>query len=152
MLDERLTKIQSLLVIQLDKAAAAAIAILQESQPHLSLKVLEVREDSDSSVSFVVSGDVPLTFSFNSQMAIIQWLREQGADAVVILTGRGRSPYCWAYRCYLAGIPIRIGQSSEFGGQVLSHPISLPDADVADPYYLLQSCGLINAEIQTTPL
>ncbi|MBE9111579.1 hypothetical protein IQ273_19420 [Nodosilinea sp. LEGE 07298] len=57
----------------------------------------------------------------------IAWLRQQQFDAAVILTAPGQSPYTLGYLCYLAGIPIRIGQSCEFGGQVLSHCSPPPD-------------------------
>lgn len=50
----------------------------------------------------------------------IAWLRQQNFDAALILTQPGQSPYTLGYLCYLAGIPIRIGQSCEFGGQVLN--------------------------------
>lgn len=42
-------------------------------------------------------------------------------DAAIIFTGEGRSPYPDAYGCYLAGVPVRVGLSSEFGGSILSH-------------------------------
>jgi hypothetical protein len=51
----------------------------------------------------------------------ITWLRQHQFDVAVILTPPGQSPYTLGYLCYLAGIPIRIGHSQEFGGQVLSH-------------------------------
>jgi hypothetical protein len=57
----------------------------------------------------------------------IAWLRQQQFDAAVILTTPGQSPYTLGYLCYLAGIPLRIGHSYEFGGQVLSHCSSPPD-------------------------
>jgi ADP-heptose:LPS heptosyltransferase len=41
-------------------------------------------------------------------------------DAAIIFTAPHESPYPAAYTCYLAGIPIRAGQSCEFGGSVLS--------------------------------
>lgn len=57
----------------------------------------------------------------------IAWLRQQQFDAAVIFTAPGQSPYTLGYLCHLAGIPIRIGQSHEFGGQVLSHCSPPPD-------------------------
>ena len=57
----------------------------------------------------------------------IAWLRQQQFDAAVILTAPDQSPYTLGYLCYLAGIPIRIGHSHEFGGQVLSHCSPPPD-------------------------
>ncbi|HZG38397.1 MAG TPA: hypothetical protein VEZ50_06905 [Nodosilinea sp.] len=59
----------------------------------------------------------------------LTWLRQQQFDVAVILTRPGQSPYTLGYLCYLAGIPIRIGYSHEFGGQVLSHCSPPPEAD-----------------------
>ncbi|MEH2066673.1 MAG: hypothetical protein V7K47_00480 [Nostoc sp.] len=54
------------------------------------------------------------------ELALISKLRQYDFDASLIFTNPGESPYSLAYICYLAGIPIRIGQSQEFGGGVLS--------------------------------
>lgn len=64
----------------------------------------------------------------------IAWLQQRQFDGAFVITAAGQSPYTLAYLCYLAGIPVRIGRSAEFGGQVLTHrlpPIELPTA--ADP-------------------
>ena len=59
-------------------------------------------------------------------------------DAAIIFTGPGRSPHPDAYRCYLAGIPLRIGESCEFAGAVLSHWIKpVPAADPTGRYVAL---------------
>jgi hypothetical protein len=73
-------------------------------------------------------------FDANRYPELIQALRDRQFDAAVILTAPERSPYALAYLCYLAGIPIRVGQSREFGGGVLSHCIAPP----IDPVALLQ--------------
>lgn len=55
-----------------------------------------------------------------------QWLSQAAFNVAILFTAPGRSPYTMAYICYLAGIPIRLGQSIEFGGGVLTscvHPI-----------------------------
>lgn len=57
------------------------------------------------------------------ELALIAKLRSDAFDAAVIFTNPRESPYALAYICYLAGIPIRIGQSQEFGGGVLSQNI-----------------------------
>ncbi|MDQ4077782.1 MAG: glycosyltransferase family 9 protein [Chloroflexota bacterium] len=51
---------------------------------------------------------------------LVEVLRERHFDAALIFTSFSQSPYPPAYVCYLAGIPIRLGQSKEFGGNVLS--------------------------------
>lgn len=60
------------------------------------------------------------------EAALVEQLREKAFDAAIILTSFSQSPYPPAYACYLAGIPLRIGQSKEFGGSVLSHWIKSP--------------------------
>ncbi|GAA6624073.1 glycosyltransferase family 9 protein [Scytonema sp. NUACC26] len=54
------------------------------------------------------------------ELALIYKLCQRGFDAAIICTEPGESPYSLAYICYLAGIPIRIGRSQEFGGSLLS--------------------------------
>ncbi|NJO04124.1 MAG: glycosyltransferase family 9 protein [Chloroflexaceae bacterium] len=48
--------------------------------------------------------------------ATLGQVRQEYFDIALILTGAGRSPYALAYLCYLAGIPVRVGLSAEFGG------------------------------------
>ncbi|WP_034388905.1 hypothetical protein [Deinococcus sp. YIM 77859] len=42
-------------------------------------------------------------------------------DAALILGQPGDSPHGLGYLCALAGIPVRVGVSAEFGGQTLTH-------------------------------
>lgn len=67
-----------------------------------------------------------------------------GFAAAIVFTAPNQSPYAVAYRCYLGGIPIRIGQSIEFGGGVLSHCIQPIETDdiTAHHLHLLRSIGL----------
>ena len=64
-------------------------------------------------------------------------------DGALIFTSPGESPYRQAYRCYLAGVPVRVGISAEFGGAVLSHRVSpRPDWDPASRHLsLLEAIG-----------
>ncbi len=76
---------------------------------------------------------------------LIQELRAREFDAAFIFTSFSQSPYPPAYSCYLAGIPLRIGQSKEFGGSVLSHWVKpRPDEthQVDRNLHLLESVGL----------
>lgn len=57
---------------------------------------------------------------------VIAAIRDARYDAALIFTAPGASPYGAAYACYLAGVPVRLGQSVEFGGAVLSHRIIPP--------------------------
>lgn len=53
-------------------------------------------------------------------------LRAGRFDAAVVFTSFSQSPHPPAFVCYLAGIPLRIGQSKEFGGGVLTSWIRPP--------------------------
>jgi len=52
---------------------------------------------------------------------LVAEVRLRHFDAALIFTRAQVSPYLAAYVCYLAGVPVRLGQSCEFGGGVLSH-------------------------------
>jgi hypothetical protein len=81
----------------------------------------------------------------STQLDLIQALRRGAFQAALVFTRPKQSCYSLAYLCYLAGIPIRIGQSVEFGGGVLSKWIK-PIADPVSPedyhLHLLTSCDL----------
>jgi len=57
----------------------------------------------------------------------IAWIRQNHFDAALIFTAPSQSPYTLGYLCFLAGVPVRVGQSCEFGGQVLSHCLAVPE-------------------------
>jgi ADP-heptose:LPS heptosyltransferase len=81
----------------------------------------------------------------NRTRALIEALRVRRFDAAVILPDGAQSPYPAAYVCYLAGIPIRLGQSLEFGGGLLSPAIkpSQTAGRAVDPgLALLAAAGL----------
>ncbi|ARV59743.1 hypothetical protein BZZ01_14870 [Nostocales cyanobacterium HT-58-2] len=69
---------------------------------------------------FVYEGAGTKFINPEHELTLISTLRQRAFDAAVICTQPGQSPYSLAYICYLAGIKIRIGQSQEFGGGVLS--------------------------------
>lgn len=52
---------------------------------------------------------------------LVKILKAGNFDAAFIFTSFTQSPYPPAYVCYLAGIPVRVGQSKEFGGLLLTH-------------------------------
>ncbi|GAC1627833.1 MAG: glycosyltransferase family 9 protein [Ktedonobacteraceae bacterium] len=51
---------------------------------------------------------------------LIALLAEQDFDAALIFTSFSQAPHVPGYVCYLAGIPLRAGESNEFGGSTLS--------------------------------
>lgn len=58
------------------------------------------------------------------ELALVDRLR--GYDAVVALTSFAQSPWPVAYAAYLAGVPVRLGTSKEFGGSLLTHWLPAP--------------------------
>ena len=66
------------------------------------------------------------TSNAERELALIETLSRRAFDAAFIFTDDQESPYPLAYICYLAGIPIRLGRSQEFGGSVLSPAIAPP--------------------------
>ena len=57
---------------------------------------------------------------------LVKKLSQFSFDAAIILTNNfDESPYPFAYLTYLAGIPIRIGRSPEFGGGVINYQLSI---------------------------
>ncbi len=61
-----------------------------------------------------------MAFDPTRERELIALLAEQDFDAALIFTSFSQSPHIPAYVCYLAGIPLRAGESNEFGGSTLS--------------------------------
>ncbi|GLV56129.1 glycosyl transferase [Dictyobacter sp. S3.2.2.5] len=59
-------------------------------------------------------------FEPEREQQLIQLLRERHFDAAFIFTSFSQDPHTPGYVCYLAGIPLRVGDSKEFGGKTLS--------------------------------
>jgi hypothetical protein len=79
---------------------------------------------------------------------IVGALAKPQFEAAIIFTEPHQSPYSLAYLSYLAGIPVRIGQSCEFGGGVLSRSIEPPPGSGSSNEYhrhLLCSIGLLHS-------
>lgn len=154
-------KLQRLLVIRLDNIGdmvmmSPALRMLRMHLPtaHITLmaspagcQVAPLLPWIDEVLSLqAVWQDVSGTmlFSPEREQDLVELLRVQQFDAVFIFTSFSQSPYPPAYAAYGAGIPIRVGQSKEFGGSILSHWIKpLPDAthQVDRNLHLLASVG-----------
>jgi ADP-heptose:LPS heptosyltransferase len=89
------------------------------------------------------SGALP--FDPSREQALIDDLRRRRFDAALVFTSFSQTPFPAAYACYLAGIPIRVGHSSLFGGRVLSHQADPPPAETQQGernLHLLESAGI----------
>jgi ADP-heptose:LPS heptosyltransferase len=65
-----------------------------------------------------VNGHIP--FDPAVERALINLLAERAFDAALIFTSFSQTPHVPGYVCYLAGIPLRAGDSHEFGGSTLT--------------------------------
>lgn len=65
-----------------------------------------------------VGGRMP--FDPAGQWELIHLLAERKFDAALIFTSFSQTPHVPGYVCYLAGIPLRAGESKEFGGSTLT--------------------------------
>ncbi len=61
------------------------------------------------------------------ELELVETLRSRQFDAAFICTSFSQTPYGVAYACYLAGIPLRYGQSKECGGSLLTHELRSAD-------------------------
>lgn len=90
-------------------------------------------------------------YAADSVCETISLLLRYGFDAAFICAGEGQSPYPLAYICYLAGIPVRVGFSAEFGGGLLSAWLKPPPVSMnAEQRYLalLEAAGLTNDALE----
>ena len=69
-----------------------------------------------------------LDFEPAREWELVKTLRDRHFDAAIIFTSFSQSPHPGAFLCYLAGIPLRLGESKEWGGGVLTTEVaSAPD-------------------------
>jgi ADP-heptose:LPS heptosyltransferase len=64
-----------------------------------------------------------MPFDLARERQLVEVLAERQFDAALIFTSFSQGPHGPGYACYLAGIPLRAGESKEFGGRVLSHEL-----------------------------
>jgi len=85
------------------------------------------------------------------EMELINLLKAGDYDAAFIFTNSDQSPLAFAYAASIAGIPIRVGQSKELSGSVLTHPVK-PGPDNKYQAYrnldLLEAIGLPRSGLQ----
>ncbi|MBD0337396.1 MAG: hypothetical protein ICV62_18060 [Cyanobacteria bacterium Co-bin13] len=122
------------------KALQPALETLHQALPETALTVLE----SPAAAPIPNLPQACPNAPPNDPLQAVQWLQQHSFDGAIIFSAPNQSPYPLAYLCYLAGIPIRIGQSQEFGGKVLSHCYESPDPleDVNPHVHLLRAAGL----------
>jgi ADP-heptose:LPS heptosyltransferase len=65
-----------------------------------------------------VGGRIPFNPAY--ELELINLLSAQKFDAALVFTSFSQTPHVPGYVCYLAGIPLRAGESKEFGGNTLT--------------------------------
>ncbi len=114
------------------KAGAKVVPLLPWVNDHIVYR--PIWQEIFATVEFDAAGDLRLAEN----------LRARGFDAAIIFTSFSQSPYPPAFVCYLAGIPVRVGQSREFGGRVLTDWVKAPPDEmhqVDRNLFLLESAG-----------
>lgn len=138
MLAEILTQARRILVVRLDNIGdvvmtGPALRALNENLPQAQITLLASPAGSKAAPLLPWVDDV-ITWSamwqdispdgstdVQREAELVDRLRAGHYDAALIFTSFSQSPHPPGYVCYLAGIPVRVGQSKEFGGAALSH-------------------------------
>lgn len=89
------------------------------------------------------SGRLPLEPA--RERRLVERIAAGSFDAALVFTSWAQSPWPAAYACYLAGVPVRAGESKEFGGSLLTHtaePLGDEAHQVDRNLHLLQALGI----------
>ena len=128
---------KNILVIRLDNIGdvlmlGPALRAVKETSPYARITLLASPAGATAMTLLPWIDDVmvwrPIWQDVGGRMAfdparereLIALLAERHFDAALIFTSFSQSPHAPAYVCYLAGIPLRAGESNEFGGSTLS--------------------------------
>jgi len=141
---------QLLVVFPGDAAVPIVLQKLHQCLPEAEITLLVPSPQAVSLVTGEVLvhpavGDIDQTAPLLQDL--ISTLRPYQFEGAVIFTRTSQSPHVLAYVCYLAGIPLRLGQSQEFSGGVLSHWIQASPQQThdLDHYLYLLEQGLSTA-------
>jgi ADP-heptose:LPS heptosyltransferase len=155
-------RLRRILAIRLDGVSGVvmlgpALRALKEALPRAEVTLLSSPEGSqavpllpwvdDLLVHRAVWQDVSpdKAIDVGAQVDLIELIENRRFDAALVFTGFPRSPYPAAYVCYLAGVKVRVGQSKETGGGLLTQRVRpLHDSvhQVDRNLYLLEASGL----------
>ena len=144
MLDSRWAAARNVLLVRMDNIGdvvllSAAVRTVRENLPeaHLTLLASPAGSRARPLLTWLDElivwralwqdlGHLPMDPS--REMGLVELLRGKAFDSAIIFTSFSQTPHGAAYACYLAGIPLRLGESKEFGGSLLSSEMrNLPD-------------------------
>jgi ADP-heptose:LPS heptosyltransferase len=143
-IDNQWAKVRNILVMRLDNIGdvimtSPALRTIKENLPHSRItlmaspggaQVAQLLPWVDEVLPWrVLWQDLGrLDFDPMREWDLIQTVRDRKFDAAIIFTSFSQTPHPAGYLCYLAGIPLRLGESKEWGGGVLSTEVkSAPD-------------------------
>ncbi|MFL5629021.1 MAG: glycosyltransferase family 9 protein [Ktedonobacteraceae bacterium] len=128
---------KNILAVRLDNIGdivmlGPALRAVKETSPHARLTLLASPAGASAvpllpwiddvitwrSIWQDVGGRMP--FDPARERELIALLAKRGFDAALIFTSFSQTPHTPGYVCYLAGIPLRAGESKEFGGSTLT--------------------------------
>lgn len=136
--------LRQVLVLAADASQAVepAVAALRAALPEAAVTL--VFANTESAPIPAIRCWPYLESGIDEQHQALGWMRQQQFDAAFVFCPPDHSPFALAYLCYLAGIPIRVGLSREFGGKVLSHCFDPPDPmEPVNPHlHLLRVAGI----------
>ena len=79
------------------------------------------------------------------ELELVEEVTRRSFDAAFFFTSFSQSPHPPAYVCYLAGVPIRVGQAKEHGGALLTHSVRPPPIELHQAErnaHLLEGVGI----------
>jgi ADP-heptose:LPS heptosyltransferase len=133
---------RKILAVRLDNTGdvvmlGPALRAVKESAPGARITLLASRAGAQAAALIPWIDDVivwralwqdlgQLPFDPARELELVNLLAARTFDAALIFTSFSQTPHAPAYACYLAGIPLRAGESKEFGGALLS--TALPPA------------------------
>lgn len=148
MLDSRWGKVTKLLLMRLDNIGdivllSASIRTIKENLPWVKLTLMASPAGAQAvpllpwlddlmvwrAIWQDVGGKMPLDPA--RELDLVKSIESRRFDSAIIFTSFSQSPHGPAYVCYLAGIPLRLGESKEFGGGLLTDEVR----DMADGLY-----------------
>lgn len=131
---------RNLLVVRMDNTGdvvmlGPALRAVKESSPGARITLLASPAGSQAAALLPWVDDVivwravwqdlgSLPFEPARELELVRLLAERQFDAALVFSSFSQTPHTPAYVCYLAGIPLRAGESKEFGGSVLSTALS----------------------------
>jgi len=136
---------RSIVALRLDNAGdvimlGPALRAIKETSPAAQLTLVASRAGAVAATLLPWVDDVivwrPVWQDIGGQVAqdpardraVIAGLARRHLDAALIFTSFSQTPHVPGYVCYLAGIPLRAGESKEFGGGTLTdEPGAAPD-------------------------